>query len=183
MIKTIALAAVLALAPLAASATPMTPPAVLPQPAKPVPPQLYSGRWYEIARTPNSLQTNCQAATNDFANWDGTGVFKVVETCRQGSPTGPRQSYGAGGKVLAGSANAKMRLGFMGGIVQQEYWILDHADNGSWAIMDRSDGRYVWLLSRQPVLDPATRAAVLGRIHQLGFDLSKLSFPQQPPAG
>ena len=40
-------------------------------------------------------------------------------------------------------------------------------------------GRYVWLLSRQPTLPGAARAQALGRLQSLGFDLSRLAFPQQ----
>jgi apolipoprotein D and lipocalin family protein len=153
-------------------------PAVKVQPAKPVPANLYSGRWYEIARTPNKMQADCQGSTSDFSGWAG-GSFAVTQTCHKGSPLGPRQSVDAHGRVLPASDNAKMKLGFLGGLISQEYWILDRADNGAWAIMDRSDGRYVWLLSRQPSLGAADRAAALGRLQALGFSLTNLTFPLQ----
>lgn len=151
-----------------------------PQPAKPVSPALYSGRWYEIARTKNKMQANCEASTNDFQNWSPTGAFSIVQTCHQGSPTGPAHVITASGRVLPNCANAKMKLGMLGGLLSQEYWIVDHADNGAWAIMDRSDGRYVWLLSRQPSLSAADKAVALARLQSLGFDMSRLAFPQQP---
>jgi apolipoprotein D and lipocalin family protein len=72
-----------------------------------------------------------------------------------------------------------MRLSFFGGMVRQEYWILDRADDGSWAIMATPGGNYVWLLSRRPALDGATRARLLGRIAQLGYNTGRLQFPEQ----
>ena len=161
-----------------ARATPEPPKPAPPQPVRPVPMNVYQGRWYEIARTPNKMQAGCQGSTNDFAGWS-SGSFSFTQTCHKGSLAGPSQTFNAHGHILAASDNAKMRLGFFGGLISQEYWILDHADNGAWAIMDRSDGRYVWLLSRQPNLSPQDRAAALARLQALGFNLTNLAFPQQ----
>lgn len=149
-----------------------------PQPARPVPVQLFSGRWYEIARIPNMLQRDCEGASSDFAGFN-SGRFRVVQVCHHGSPAGPTQSYNANGQIIPASDNAKMNLSFFGGIVHVEYWILDRAENGSWAIMGTSNGRYVWLLSRRPVLDAATRAHAIARIGQLGYPVQRLQYPAQ----
>ncbi|MFI4933854.1 MAG: lipocalin family protein [Caulobacterales bacterium] len=154
--------------------------AASPQPAKPVAANLYSGRWYEIARTPNRIQSDCQGSTSDFSGW-ASGAFSVVQTCHKGSVDGPKQTYSARGHVLPASENAKMKLGFMGGLISQEYWIVDHSDDNLWAIMARYDGRYVWLLSRRPVLDQGAKAHAMARMQALGFDMTRLAFPQQTP--
>ena len=163
----------------AAGATPMPAPAKPVSPAKPVPTQLYSGRWYEIARTPNMMQKDCQASTSDFSGWASSGVFQVVQTCHKGSISGPKQTYSAKGHVLPATANAKMKLGFMGGLISQEYWILDHADNNNWLIMATANEHYVWLLSRVPVLSAAEKAHATARLQQMGFSLAHMTFPQQ----
>src|SRR5271154_7228203 len=147
----------------------------VPQPAKPVAPNLYSGRWYEIARTNNKMQADCQASTTDFSGWRG-GAFSAVQTCHKGSPTGPKQTVSVQGHVLPASQNAKMQLAMLGGLISREYWILDHADDNNWLIMTTADGRYVWLMSRQPVVPQAVKAAAIGRMQQLGLNLTKLAF-------
>ena len=38
-----------------------------PAPAKPVGPQFFTGRWFEIARSPNPNQKDCEAPTYEFA--------------------------------------------------------------------------------------------------------------------
>jgi len=151
-----------------------------PQPVKPVPTDLYSGRWYEIARTNNSLQADCEGSTNDFSGFSD-GAFSVIQTCHKGAPNGPKQIYTARGRVLPASANAKIRLGYFGGLISQEYWIVDRSDDNVWAIMARYDGKYVWLISRRPVLDAAARNHAMARIQQLGFDMSRIVYPKQPP--
>lgn len=149
-----------------------------PQPARPVAANLYSGRWYEIARTPNHMQSDCQGATTDFSGWVA-GAFSAVQTCHQGAPSGPKKTVSVHGHVLPSSQNAKMQLAMLGGLITQQYWILDHAENNTWAIMCTANGRYVWLLSRQPVLDATARNTALARLQALGFDLSRLAFPKQ----
>ena len=152
--------------------------AAAPQPAKPVPVNLYSGRWYEIARTTNRMQADCLASTTDFSGWRG-GAFSAVQTCHKGSPGGPMQTVSVQGHVLPASGNAKIQLAMLGGLISREYWILDHADDNGWLIMTTADGRYVWLMSRQPVITAAARAAALGRMQQLGLNLTRLAFAQQ----
>jgi apolipoprotein D and lipocalin family protein len=153
-------------------------PASIPQPARPVPVNLYSGRWYEIARTNNHMQADCQASTTDFSGWRA-GVFSAVQTCHKGAPTGPTTSITVQGHVLPASQNAKIQLAMLGGLISREYWILDHADDNGWLIMCTSDGHYVWLMSRKPVIPPAVKAAAVGRMQQLGLNLTRLIYPLQ----
>ena len=148
------------------------------QPTRPVAPNLYTGRWYEIARTPNLMQGDCNASTTDFGNWSA-GQFSAVQTCHQGGPGGPAHVVTVSGHVLPQSQNTKMQLAMLGGLITQQYWILDHAADDAWLIMVTPGDHYVWLMSRQPVLAPAVRAAALARIQQFGFDLSHLVFPAQ----
>src|SRR5579872_5971581 len=91
--------AALAVGASSAAASPEPVKAAPPQPMRPVPTDLYSGRWYEIARTPNKMQADCQAATSDFSGWSA-GSFSVIQTCHKDSPLGPRQSFDAHGHVL-----------------------------------------------------------------------------------
>jgi apolipoprotein D and lipocalin family protein len=71
-------------------------------------------------------------------------------------------------------------MSFLGGLKKQEYWVLDCADDRSWAIMATPGGNYVWLLSRKAVMDPAAKTQALERVRALGY--AKLEYPQQPPA-
>jgi len=152
--------------------------AAAPQPTKPVPANLYTGRWYEIARTPNHMQTDCEASTTDFSGWSA-GVFSAVQTCHSGAPSGPKRTISVQGHVLPASQNAKMQLAMLGGLLSKEYWILDRSQDSAWLIMATPDARYVWLMSRQPVLSAAARQAAMSRLQALGFNLGRLAFPQQ----
>lgn len=150
------------------------------QPVRPVSAALYSGRWYEIARTPNRTEAACKAFTTDFSGW-AEGKFSAVETCHKAAP-GDKSVMSVHGRVLPQSMNAKMQLAILGGLIAPQYWILDHAADDAWLIMSTPNGHYVWLLARQPALNATARAAALSRLQSFGFDLSRLSFLQQAQA-
>ncbi|MFT4935268.1 MAG: apolipoprotein D and lipocalin family protein [Pseudoalteromonas distincta] len=162
-------AALLAAAPMASAAAP--------EPASRVELTKMTGRWYEVARTPNAMQKACEAAT---ADWTRTGAgYSVVQTCRRGAPDGPKKEWKASATPVDPVKNAKFKLSFFGGVMNQEYWVLDHRTDEGWLIMGTPGGNYVWLLSKAPQLTAAVRAQAIARIKQLGYDTSKLEFPQQ----
>ena len=83
-----------------------------PQPAKPVATNLYSGRWYEIARTPNKMQADCQGSTTDFSGWRRRRLHGGADLPpRLRRPARPRPSR-ARATSLPASGNAKMQLGY-----------------------------------------------------------------------
>ncbi len=151
-------------------------------PAKAVSPDFYSGRWYEIARTPNFGQRDCQAPTTDFtaANTPEKGAtsFKVRQTCHHGSPNGAEKVFSTTGDIIAGSQNTRFTMSFLGGLKKQEYWVLDCANDHSWAIMATPGGNYVWLIARKSDMPAATKAVAVERVRSLGYE--KLEFPEHP---
>jgi apolipoprotein D and lipocalin family protein len=146
-------------------------------PAKPVSVEFYSGKWFEIARTPNSGQRDCEAASTQFTS-TGASSFKVVQICGKGSSSGAAKTFNTTGKIVADTRNAKFSMSFLGGLRTQEYWVLDRADDQSWAIMATPGGNYVWLLSRQADMPSDVRAAALSRVRALGY--ARLEFPAHP---
>ena len=161
------------------AATPVLALAGAQPPSKPVAAAFYSGKWYEIARTPNSGQRNCEAPTTEFTA-KTADTFAVRQVCRRDTATGKAKTFNTSGKIVAGSENAKFSMNFLGGLKKQDYWVLDRAEDESWAIMATPGGNFVWLLSRRPVMDEAAKAAALARVKALGYE--KLVFPQQPEA-
>ncbi|HEY3889134.1 MAG TPA: lipocalin family protein [Caulobacteraceae bacterium] len=152
-----------------------------PEPTKTIDPRLYSGRWYEIARLPNKIQQNCQAPTSDWSK-KSDGGYSLVQTCRVGSPSGPTKVWRAGAQIIDTARNAKVRVGFFGGFIHQDYWIVDRGDDNSWCIMSTPTSKYVWIMSRQAVMPPAEKAALAARAQSLGYDTTRLIYDEQPPA-
>jgi apolipoprotein D and lipocalin family protein len=156
-------------------------PAPAPEPIKTVDPTLFTGRWYEIARLPNKVQTNCEAPTSDWSKQQD-GDYSVVQTCRVGSPSGPAKIWHAAGRIIDAVRNAKVRMGFFGGFIHQDYWIVDHGDDNSWCLMSTPTSKYLWIMSRHAVMSDAEKAALVARAHSLGYDTARLIYDEQPPA-
>jgi apolipoprotein D and lipocalin family protein len=133
------------------------------------------GRWYEVARIPNSLQKGCQAGASDWTRVaDG---FAVVQSCHKGSVDGPLAEWKARAKSLDPVTNSIFKMSFFGGLVSKQYRVLDHHPAEGWLILSTDDGHYLWLMSQKPTLPVAVRAQALARIKQLGFDVTRLEFP------
>lgn len=148
-----------------------------PEPAKPVELSRYLGRWYEVARYPNRFEKDCEAVTAEYARRPD-GLISVINTCRKGSRSGPVSRAEGRAKVVDGSG-AKLKVSFFGPFYS-DYWVLDRADDYAWAIVGDRSGKLFWILSRTPV--PADRGALVRRAQALGYDPSRLIFPEQPPA-
>ncbi|WP_309604394.1 lipocalin family protein [Phenylobacterium sp.] len=137
------------------------------------------GRWYEVARLPNRIQHGCQAGASD---WTRTAEgFTVVQSCHKGAPDGPLSQWNAKAKVADPVSNAKFRMSFFGGLISQEYWVLDQRIDQGWLILATRDGKYLWLMSQKPTLPTLIRAQAVARIRQLGFDIGRLEFPLPLP--
>jgi apolipoprotein D and lipocalin family protein len=136
------------------------------------------GRWYEVARLPNSLQRGCQAGASDWTRT--TNGFAVVQSCHRGAPDGPLALWKAQAKVADPATNLKFRMSFFGGVLSQDYVVLDHRLDQGWLLLSTANGRYLWLMSQRPTMAAAVRAQAIARIRQLGFDPARLEFPLPP---
>jgi len=137
----------------------------------------YSGRWFEVARLPNSFQRAGALATADYtARPDGT--VKVINT-EFSTDRSPKTVEGSASAV-AGSGNARLRVKF-GGLAalapmpaEGNYWILALAPDYSAALVGTPDRKFLWLLTRTQNPSAATRQRMIQRAAGLGFPTEKL---------
>lgn len=150
---------------------------VTPAPAKPVGPAFFTGRWYEIARTLNPNQKDCEAPTYEFgARKDGSPTFTL--TCRKGAPNGPIDRLSVRIKLPKGADASRFQVTALAGVVRVDYTVVDHDDGYNWAMMATNGGEYIWLLARSSAMDQATRTRLVARIRTLGYDPAKLIYPR-----
>ncbi len=133
------------------------------------------GRWYEVARIPNKLQNGCQAGASDWT--PQAGGFAVVQSCwkAKGAPTTWKARA-----TVSDASNTRIRMTFFGGLVSQDYRVLEHKVDQGWLILSTANGKYVWLMSQKPTLPSAVKNQAVARIRQLGFDAGRLEFPGPP---
>ena len=143
-------------------------------------PDRIMGRWYEILRAPNKLQTNCYAA---YQVWSRKGEnYSVQQVCHRDSPEGRLAEVSGDARPL----NAQKTLfetTFFGGLIHARYVLADHAADYSWLIATTADGRFPKLLARAPGLPEAEQTALKQHMAQMGFDVKRLEPCGEPTAG
>ncbi len=157
-----------------------------PQPAKPIDvAQFYTGRWYEIARTPMKLTDGCVSGTTDYYR-DTGGQLIDRDACRDTTPEGKEKLYKGPVTILDPGTNTKVSVRYMvWGVfpVRRTYWMLDHGNQYEWFIVSDPAFQNISLFTRAPRPAPAQVQMLTGRAKELGYDVSKLEFPAQFPPG
>lgn len=132
----------------------------------------YAGKWFEIASFPQKFQTGCHCTTATYTKSEKRYVI-VENRCNRDSING-RESYIKGKAfVTRKSNNAKLKVQFFFPF-RGKYWIIDLADDYSYAVVGHPNREYLWILSRTPELDEDLYTDICTRIEQKGFDLSRL---------
>lgn len=139
----------------------------------------YLGRWYEIARFPNSFEENCEGVTAEYARRED-GLIAVTNTCRKGDRDGPAKVANGRARVVDTESGAKLEVSFFGPF-WGDYWIIDLAEDYSLSLVGEPGGRYLWMLARTPEISEQTRSEAIATLKTLGYNTEVLYFTQQPP--
>lgn len=137
----------------------------------------YAGKWYEIASYPQYFQKGCNCTTAEYTLSD-KGYVIVENRCNKDSVNG-KQSYIKGKAfVEAGSGNAKLKVQFFWPF-KGKYWIIDLANDYSYAVVSHPNKKYLWILSRTAKMEDAVYEQIISRLISKGFDISKLQNTKQ----
>lgn len=137
----------------------------------------YAGKWYEIASFPQRFQKGCTGTTAEYTSTD-KGYVIVENRCYKDSLNG-KQSYIKGKAFVAeNSGNAKLKVQFFWPF-KGKYWIIDLAEDYSYAVVGHPNRKYLWILSRTPIMDDITYQQILSRLKEKGFDISKIKTTKQ----
>lgn len=132
----------------------------------------YAGKWFEIASFSQTFQKGCHNTTAEYTLSD-KGYVVVENKCNRDSLTGKLSSIKGKAFVDKNSGNAKLKVQFFWPF-KGKYWIIDLADDYSYAVVSNPSKKYLWILCRTSKMDNATYEQILERLKQKGFDLSKL---------
>ena len=137
----------------------------------------YAGKWFEIASYPQRFQKGCHGTTAEYT-WSEKGYVIVENRCNKGGLTGKPSSIKGKAFVEKNSGNAKLKVQFFWPF-KGKYWIIDLADDYSYAVVSHPNKKYLWILSRTPKIQDATYQQILFRLKEKGFDLTKLQLTEQ----
>lgn len=132
----------------------------------------YAGKWYEIASFPQRFQKGCHCTTAEYTLSD-KGYVVVENKCRKDSINGKLSSIKGKAFVDENSGNAKLKVQFFWPF-KGKYWIIDLADDFSYAVVSHPNRKYLWILSRTPKMSEQVYQGILSRLKDKGLDISKL---------
>jgi apolipoprotein D and lipocalin family protein len=132
----------------------------------------YLGKWYEIARLPNSFQEGCMGTAAEYSVRDD-GDIEVVNSCRDAKDGRLRQAKGKAW-VVDTVSNAKLKVSFFWPF-RGDYWIIDLGKDYEYAVVGTPDRKYLWVLSRTAVMPDDVYSALLLRAAKQGFDTARVT--------
>jgi apolipoprotein D and lipocalin family protein len=137
----------------------------------------YAGKWFEIASFPQQFQKNCYCTTAVYTPTD-KGYIVVENRCKKGSVDG-KESYIKGKAFVdSNSGNSKLKVQFFWPF-KGKYWIIDLADDYSFAVVGHPNRKYLWILSRTPQMKESAYNEIISKIKEKGFDVSKIKLTKQ----
>jgi apolipoprotein D and lipocalin family protein len=137
----------------------------------------YLGTWYEIARLDHSFERGLSRVTAQYSLRDDGGL-KVVN---RGYDSAKKQWKQAEGKAyFVGQPDVGyLKVSFFGPFYGA-YIVFDlDQQNYTHSMISGPDKSYLWILSRTPALDPATKKRLVDKAQALGYDTSKLIYVEQ----
>ena len=135
----------------------------------------YAGKWYEIAAFPMFFQRQCLGDTTAEYALRPDGDISVRNRCRteDGFDEATARAW-----AVEGSGNARLKVQFFWPF-RADYWVIGLDPDYRWAVVGNPERKYLWILSRTPVLPPASLEDALSSARAQGFDLAQLRYTTQ----
>jgi len=140
----------------------------------------YAGKWYEIARYPNSFERGCVGVTAEYTLQDD-GRVAVLNTCVESSLDGPERPIRGSARVVDSTTNAKLKVTFFWPF-EGDYWIIDLDEDYTYAVVGEPSRQFLWILSRAPQMDDETYERIIESLPDYGYDPDRLILVPQDEA-
>jgi lipocalin len=132
----------------------------------------YLGSWYEIAKFDHSFERGIEYAMAHYTLRDD-GRIDVLNT---GIKDG--RAKDAKGVAKTTDVPGLLRVSFFGPFYA-DYRIMMLDENYQYVLVGGATDKYLWILSRTPLLDEATQSLILAEADRRGYDTSKLIWVKQ----
>ena len=132
----------------------------------------YLGSWYEIAKYDHVFERGLDYAMANYTLRED-GKIAVLNT-------GIKDGRAKDAKGIAKTTNIPglLKVSFFGPFYS-DYRIMMLDTNYQYVLVGGSNDKYLWILSRTPQLDEATKALILAEADKRGYDTSKLIWVKQ----
>ncbi|WP_431224087.1 outer membrane lipoprotein Blc [Serratia sp. L9] len=141
--------------------------------------QRYLGTWYEIARLDHRFERGLEQVTANYSPREDGGL-KVVN---RGFDTKRQQWKESEGKAyfIGSPQTAALKVSFFGPFYGG-YNVIELDPQYRYALVCGPNKDYLWILSRTPTLDAATRDRLVQIAQGYGFDTDALIWVNQQPS-
>lgn len=141
----------------------------------------YSGKWYEIAKIPNSFQKHCKSRTTAFYKLREDGNIDVINSCYD--EEGELDKAEGLAKVVDTVSNAKLEVSFVSilgiHLFWGDYWIIGLDKDYQYAVVGTPNRKYGWILSRIPKLSENTLKEIFEILKNQGYSQKDFEFTTQ----
>lgn len=139
----------------------------------------YMGTWYEIARLDHSFERGLTHVTAQYSLRDDGGV-KVVNRGYKAAEATWKTAEGKAYFVERPDIGY-LKVSFFGPFYGA--YIVFDLDQKEYrhSLVSGPNKSYLWLLSRSPTMDEATKKRLVDKAQALGFDTGKLIYVDQRP--
>lgn len=132
----------------------------------------YLGTWYEIARYDHHFERNMQGVKATYSIRED-GLIKVLNSGYKGNLNGKYKATEGKARIPNPNVPAKIEVAFFWNF-WGDYYIMELAEDYRYALIGSSTDKYLWILSRTPVMEKADLEYLLQKIHERGYDKDKL---------
>ena len=140
----------------------------------------YLGTWYEIARLDHRFERGLTSVSAEYSMRDDGGVAVL----NRGFDEGKKEWKEARGraKFIGDPSVGSLKVSFFGPFWGGYHIIALDTDRYRWAMVAGPNRSYLWILSREPSLDSAVTADLVGKARQWGFETDELIYVGHEPA-
>jgi len=132
----------------------------------------FMGDWYVIANIPTFIE---KRATNAIESYrlNSTGQIETTFTFFQDNPSGRKKVYKPTGFIYNTETNAEWRMQFIWPF-KATFLVIDLGDDYSYTVIGVPNRKYVWIMSREPILSDDTFSEITQKLAVVGYDISKI---------
>ena len=137
----------------------------------------YLGTWYEIARLDHRFERGLTQVTATYSMRDDGGVRVLNRGYKEQKS---KWSEAEGKAYFVDTPDiGRLKVSFFGPFYGAYNIIALEPENYSYALVIGNNTKYMWILAREPSLEPAVLEGLLNKARKLGFATDELIFPQE----
>lgn len=138
----------------------------------------YLGTWYEIARLDHSFERGLEQVTANYSPREDGGL-KVINRGYDSKKQQWKESVGKA-YFIGSPQTASLKVSFFGPFYGG-YNVIDLDPQYRYALVAGPNRNYLWILSRTPTIEAATRDRLVQIAKGYGFDTAALIWVNQQP--